>query len=844
MTSRSEIKIDVSTNIGAQTENNNNDTNISINLVQKKSQFEIEVVNAYIKLQSKSKTNVIDCEKALNDVINLLSQSKNDKTIQIVINNVILDRLKRICHHKALTLSLLVGKIFIALFHIDNLFTPKKDENLVIFFINEGLKLMDRLKSSSISKKYDKNLLTFLKSVIDSNYDFIDEQKESLNMILTEHFTKQTQKPLLKFDSFPNFVTSISDEILKQETFCEQYRLILDNKNQIIEQIKTIEEKHQDLYEQYLTLGKLLSFLMFNKRYHLYMNKSYDNDENISHKIIYENRDIDNINFLQRESYYIELEEDINQYRVEIIPIIIEYISKIQVISKVFEFQYISYLMLRRIYINFFIADTIIQKTEIRDAINNCLSVVMINLCSFPKEQCEDARQFFQYLIENDHEKNKDIKMLLEAKMKEKQSDPLYDFNAFYENNPSPLYEGLSLYDFDLKYGFFNSVTIPAGEVYSFYIELEKKCSVLDFGFFINENDFTFRMIDITDKQPKEVMKFEKISVFEVPMKLTLFNSRTAIYKIEFDNSYSWFNSKEIKFKFNIFYPENELEIIHKLDMIKLKNQFNSEEDIGTLSVHKNKILYVKLNKKDKIYNSGNILNNITKMNTIIKKKTVSISDIYIDQGKKVFYDNEFKSHELNLESFSLFLNEKYPVRYLEEEGSQPYELINVFDITGNQLKREITSLENVLGFSLNTLDNDCIIFFPCLYTYTCLLTDLYHKVLYSNKFDIIIHINYFKQSGFQISLFKDGVIFSIIEGTEQLNKDGLEQDFAIIKELVDKYKNEGRVIEVVLSSDDIDNVNKDKIWKENDDKINVVMKDSNYYREISTINPVLYLDE
>ena len=841
MTSRNEIKIDVST---VQTENNNSDANISVNLVQKKSQFETKVVNAYMKLQSKSKTNVIDCENALSDIMNMLTESKNDKTIQIVVNNVILDRLRRICHHKALTLSLLVGKIFIALFHIDNLFTPKKDENLVIFFINESLKLMDRLKSSSISKKYDKNLLTFLKSIIDSNYEFIDEQKESLNMILQEHFTKQTQKPLLQFDSFQNFISSISDEISKQENFCEQYRLVLDNKNQIIEQIKTIEEKHKELYEQYLTLGKLFSFLMFNKRYHFYMNKSDDNEENISHKIIYENRDIDNINFLQRESYYIELEEDINQYRIELIPIIIEYISKVQVISKVFEFQYLSYLILRRIYINFFIADKIVEKKEIIDAINNCLSVVMINLCSFPKEQCEDARQFFQYLIENDHEKNKDIKLLLEAKMKEKEGDPLYDFNAFYENNPSPLYEGLSLYDFDLKYGFFNSVTVPAGEVYSFYIELEKKCSVLDFGFFLNENDFTFTMTDITDKQPKEVMKFEKISVFEVPMKLTLFNSRPTIYKIEFDNSYSWFNSKEIKFKFNIFYPENELKIIHKLDMIKLKNHFNSEDDIGTLSVHKNKILYVKLNKKDMIYNSGNILNNITKMNSIIRKKTVSISDIYIDKEKKVFYDSEFESHELNLESFSLFLKEKYPIRYLEEDGYQPFELINVFDITGNQVKSEISSLENVLGFSLKTLDNDCIIFFPCLYTYTCLLTDLYHKVLDSNKYDIMIHINYFKKSGFQISLFKDGVISSIIEGTEKINKERIENDFAIIKELVDKYKNEGRVIEVIISSDDIDNVNKDKIWKENDEKITVVMKDMNYYREISTISPVFYLDE
>ena len=116
MTSKNEINLDVSTSI-AETKNEHTitDSNISVNLVEKKNKFETEVINAYIKLQSKAITNVIDCENALKDAIDIIAESKNDKTIHIIVNNIILDRLKRICQHKALTLSLLVGKIYISL---------------------------------------------------------------------------------------------------------------------------------------------------------------------------------------------------------------------------------------------------------------------------------------------------------------------------------------------------------------------------------------------------------------------------------------------------------------------------------------------------------------------------------------------------------------------------------------------------------------------------------------------------------------------------------------------------------------------------------------------------------
>ena len=75
MTSKNEINIDVSTSI-AETKNEHTitDSNISVNLVEKKNKFETEVINAYIKLQSKAITNVIDCENTLKDAIDIIAE--------------------------------------------------------------------------------------------------------------------------------------------------------------------------------------------------------------------------------------------------------------------------------------------------------------------------------------------------------------------------------------------------------------------------------------------------------------------------------------------------------------------------------------------------------------------------------------------------------------------------------------------------------------------------------------------------------------------------------------------------------------------------------------------------
>ena len=112
------------------------------------------------------------------------------------------------------------------------------------------------------------------------------------------------------------------------------------------------------------------------------------------------------------------------------------------------------------------------KKHILKKRVDEILSAVLINLCTFQKEQCEDSRQLLQYFRKSKNEQDSNIKQLIEEQINEKKADPLYDFESTFEIFSSFFIEGLSFLDFDLKLGFFNMVTIPAGESFSFFIEL------------------------------------------------------------------------------------------------------------------------------------------------------------------------------------------------------------------------------------------------------------------------------------------------------------------------------------------------------------------------------------
>lgn len=855
LTSKDGIKLEISNSVN-QTANSSNASSDSMNAstLINKTEFEQFIVAGYHSLQNKN-SNHKSCEENLMKALRLVQETKNDKTIQIIVNKNVLDKLKRITHHKILQINILIGKLYIHLFHFDNLFVPSKDESLVILFINESINLWEQLKTSSISLKFERNVVTFLKKIRDSTFNFNDEQKESLTSLLQDNFTKETQKPTLNFESFSTFLNSLNKALMSQQNLYDQYLIFLDNKNQILGLFSTLDQNNTGLYEDYFTFGKIVAMMLFNRKFHIYMNKSEDSDDSISPRLFYDNGEIESLDFINRELYSIEIDEDIKQYRENFIEIIIEFTAKIYQLQKLFEFQYITYLLLRRIYMNYFYDLELPEKKQtLKKRVEEILSTVLINLCGFQKEQSEDSRQLLQYFRKSKNEQDSNIKKLIEEQINQKKGDPLYDFESTFEVLSSPFIEGISFLDLDLKLGFFNMVTIPAGESFSFFIELEQKCSLLDFGFTLTENDINFTITNVTEKEPREVIKMSQVTVYEVPIKFAFYNNKPCIYKIEFDNSYSWFNSKVVKFKSNIFYPERELDVIDKLNTLKLKNEILNEPNITTLNNHSNKILLLKLNGKNKVFNCGNVLNNITKFESLKKKNIVELSTIYVDKNKNKFYGQDFTMYDLTMENFKNYLNTKFPkineeISIVSEKEGQlnHFNIINLYDISCNQNggNQESITLDTILGFQLNSLMNESIIFYPSVLSQSGLLYELYQRVLDGKKIEVVYYINYFKDSGMQVSFYREG---QLINNTEELMKinlnESIENNCKIINDLINRDKDIG--VECIISSNDEEVASKikEQFEKEKNPSHIITTLNPDYLNTLYIASPVFYLDE
>ena len=73
-----------------------------------------------------------------------------------------------------------------------------------------------------------------------------------------------------------------------------------------------------------------------------------------------------------------------------------------------------------------------------------------------------------------------------------------------------------------------------------------------------------------------EIVKFERSG--ETPVKIILFVKEPGIYKIIFDNSYSWFTGKEIRCRINILKPLSEITIQNEVQN-KNNNDNNKREN-------------------------------------------------------------------------------------------------------------------------------------------------------------------------------------------------------------------------------------------------------------------------
>ena len=804
----------------------------------KKSDFEQYIINAYMSLQSQEKGIEIRINECYNNLEKALYNIQNNQSIQI--NKNIIDKLKRICKHQKLNLLMIIGKIYIVLLHKENLFNPNSyDDILLITFLNEVINLHEMLKETSLNLKFERGSVFFFKKIID-NFKLLEEQKEVIEEIILNNKNKHI-KTKVDTDSFDDMIHTLYDNLINQENLFEQYNVIIDNKDNILGCIVNSDINENNNYESYLDLGKILLIFFFNELF--IINTELNSKGNYqTKKILFngEEKEQKTLEFIDSIKFKIYFDEDIDNCRKEIIQLIMRYVEKYKKINNI-EFQHITYSLLKIIYLYYY--DYKDKKNKLK--FDDFFSEILINICSFQKEQeiVEIPKHFMKYILKSKKEEDSNLKEQISKKINLLKSNPSYDFETVYISNSIPKYEILEIDDVDIKIGLFNKKEIYAGEKFTFYAELEKLFSILEITWMIEEYDINFSIINVIDN--KEILKMENISVFESPVKIILFFTYPGIFKITFDNTYSWINSKIIKYKYNIFIPESPYSLSRKRIIGQLKKLINDTEDLENYNEHLNKIFFIKFDDKNRAFNIGNVINNLFKIKKLKNEKKISSFRLYIDKNNLKFYDKNLISYDLSQENFEEYI-EKLDIDY------DNINIINLMSLNNENI--QINNIQEILGFipdfkfdKSNIIEK--IIFFSFNISTACILFDFYNQKLNNEQiYDIVIHINYMNVNGYQISIYQD---YEILNNTINLQCDKNDNNIEINSDIISKYINDSKnkSFNIILSSNDntskkLGQILEEKISNEQKENCKIIISDENYLDKLNDISQILFIDE
>ena len=366
----------------------------------------------------------------------------------------------------------------------------------------------------------------------------------------------------LNLSSFEEMLFTLNESLQNQESHLMQYKLIIDNFIYILGMISQVDIDERNNLENYIELGKILALLLYNKKYVIFLKKQSVEGEGVI-KLFYDGNENNYLlNVIEGEKFFIESENEIEEMREKICELVLKYVEKYKGVSNIFEFQYILYVLAKRVFFLF--------EGKFRDKIEPIISEIMINLCFYKVNSIEEIKNFIKEILNSSDERDKNFKSLLKRKIDFIKMNPNFQLNVADKNKNNYLTnvenisnEALFLLEGDLKLSYFLSRTIQNGENFVFYVELTEAYSIIDFCVNIEEYNIKLSIFDLTEE--KYIIKDNEISVFSSPYKICLFFTRPVICKFIFDNTYSWLRDKNVKYKVNIFYPQKSFYIKRKI---------------------------------------------------------------------------------------------------------------------------------------------------------------------------------------------------------------------------------------------------------------------------------------
>ena len=672
-------------------------------LIQKKEvKNSIDIINLLKKIDINSK-NIPYLITKMNDYNEKLNSGIN---ISYLLNYENLNILKRLNEKRSIKISLTISKIYMSIINNETLYSDflfiydKEKMNFIIEIIEECVSLIKEL----IGFAYDPNLFKFKKKVL-----------YLIKFIYINHKNKANIKIVKKLEDLLDSTPSIF--------FSEAYNTLNNQKNDFeiiksldIEKIANFEDNFTKINNYFEKFDVIRTFVQYNSGAISLSKVSGEDSQRIDIK-----ENIENFNDLNQIQFY-------QKYGLLLLKFCVfhKYIfsneeeeTKINKEKKRNESEEILF--------NKEIEKENKNGKNILDLVKEKLFVTV----NQPKEYNELIKKEIQNylnLIKN-FEKYENFKKII-WQMK-------FFLKIIFEN----IYKVINLSNISqiaLKDNFnsFYSLNVPAGKSSELYFETNMNDTTLIFIELSLEDidiNFELKKYDIENNKYKNVIIKEK--VMEKFQTFVLSNGY-CLYQVVFNNSYSWFTSKEIYYRISLLkltgesksnniikidnkimeIKKNEERIIKKMeDKIKKRidenedtSNFKKEEKIENPKIKINEINFRKENKKKENLNDILIIKNRNhkdKEKTVRKEIKNEIKKI--DKEANEENDEYINKNERDLskekEQFCCFLNGKkicYNINEINKifkknkEAKENEEIINIpIILYSNSLR--IISMEN-----------------------------------------------------------------------------------------------------------------------------------------------------
>ena len=480
---------------------------------------------------------------------------------------------------------------------------------ILINLSNELMIILEIIKTCDNYNELIKKSINYMKYLINNSEKYLsEEQTEIINNLLSvlnekivspvyTNFKNNFQIDILSFckgetaEEKEKGLENLNTYFLKLNSLNEQFDLLCEYGQDIIKGI--ISQPNPSLIDIYYKLSYfIISFLYnfiykiklspnenssvlnlnnnenkkkINEQYYILdsMEENIELSENL-YVTIYKEKEYHKMKGIDKTLYELDDVKKILLNHTSVFSLCISILNCLILFEESFKSQFACFFILKRLYFIF---------PKNRNELEDLISTSLINLVSFDDEVVKESKEIYEsfllYLLQNGEE---NLKTKLKDRLEKKKDKIKKDYMNINEENLEKINvesDDIFICDFNLHIGCPTNLEILAGDEEERLIEVKYPNSILYLGFNLPYYDINFHLIKYcpninnslsSNEKNEQKIEYEDhqhfYEIFKLEKtqsaKIILFIRSPGIYKVIFDNKYSWFTAKIIRYRFTV----------------------------------------------------------------------------------------------------------------------------------------------------------------------------------------------------------------------------------------------------------------------------------------------------